>query len=188
MKERIRELQDKVYELEGLLELMSSQRGLPGDFGGIVERKAEAILADARGLARDWPPTDGRADLEAMAEAAEFEEAERAGGRFAEEEERKLSNPSTASVSEERNPSASRTSEERKPSAIRFGLNDRMRYAREFFNGNLAEFDTAVGYLSSLGDWSEMEDYVYGELALDPADSSTREFMEMLRHLSNKKQ
>lgn len=70
---------------------------------------------------------------------------------------------------------------------LRFPINERIRFARELFNGNQQEFDSTLRFIEPLNDWEDVEDYFYGELGWDPVKNEVGEFMSLLRHLYTRK-
>lgn len=72
---------------------------------------------------------------------------------------------------------------------IRLALNDRFRFARECFGGNMALLDSTVKFVETLPDWDDAEDYFFSDLGWDPADSSVSQFLDILHyHFNNIKQ
>lgn len=62
-----------------------------------------------------------------------------------------------------------------------FSLNDRFMYARELFNGNMKMFDSTLGFLEGITDFSLIEEYFYSELEWNPENPNVAAFMDTLR-------
>lgn len=165
-------LLDRVYELEGLLLLLEQRNDLPDSFRNLIIEKAKSILAEAQKLEMPNKPEEP-----AFAEQPDFAEEQ----NFAETSQiEQEPEPPTATTVTTSATSATTTATS---ATIRFPLNDRIRFSRELFGGDIHRFDSTIAFVESLPEWPDVEDYFYAELGWDPARPEVAEFTEMLRHL-----
>lgn len=61
-----------------------------------------------------------------------------------------------------------------------FTLNDRFRFIRELFDGEVNRFDEAIEVLRTMDSKDEMRDYLVHDLCLDPNYEALNEFVEIL--------
>lgn len=62
-----------------------------------------------------------------------------------------------------------------------FSLADTFMYANELCWGNRAEFDTILDEIERMSSWSQLENYIYTVLRLDPESESVQRFMDEVR-------
>jgi hypothetical protein len=67
-----------------------------------------------------------------------------------------------------------------------FCLNDRFRFRRNVFGGDVTLFDKVCDRVTRMKDYDEAEQYFFGELGLDASDSDVEDFMTIIREYFGK--
>lgn len=166
----IDEIKDETFELEGLLQLLENRSDLPDTFTSLIVAKSQSILTKAI-LLQEHELTAEKPAQETPI-AAENSAAEK---------------PAQETTISEEKPDSEKTGAGDRN--IRLALNDRFRFARECFGGNMALLDSTVKFVETLPDWDDAEDYFFSDLGWDPADSSVSQFLDILHyHFNNIKQ
>lgn len=164
----ISELQDRVYELEGLIELYQQR-----------EYKRDILLPLIKGkisLISAFIETDSEKEETVV---------EKAGEIFADDDvepEEPVYNPVLKIVKTEQEVAVPQprtiVPKREKP---KFCINDRFLFIRELFGGSAAEFDSAMEKVSMMGDFEEAEDYLIGERGLDPENENVVDLLEIMQ-------
>ena len=166
----LNELINKIYETEGLLELMRLREDKQKELLPLVETR----FAEAAGLLKKL---SSRLSEEKKDDKTE-EVVEVASSRPAKEE-------SLIEVAEDLD-SDQEVVPEIKPRIHRgnqvFCLNDRFRFSNALFHGDDTTFNAVMDYVVTLSSYDEAEDYFYGERGFDPNDEHVVEFMEIIRN------
>lgn len=160
MNEEIKEILNKIYEAEGLLELMRlRQEKAPELYPMIVERLAEVNRMV------------GAMNVEASANVSpEIEHTSSAVDDPIDEIEYDL---------DEGLEESGLIEEPKKRPAL--CLNDRFRFRRALFGGNDSELNAVLDHIAMLGDFDEAENYLYGVLGFEPDDEDVADFMEIIK-------
>ena len=228
--ETLKTLLDRIYELEGLVQLALSRNDDASiRIAELIAAKGEAVsralaayeesvtpadsatpegpnpLAEAEDLIaysleeEDAPETPAedeteknagltQADAEAMAEAAEIEEADVADseGETSLDAEPEVTVEETSDAEEAVAESAgelvsndiSGNTTSRRLRTL-FSINDRFRFSRELFGGSTKRFDDSLAYLDSAIDFNEVEDFFFDQ-GMDPESPAVQEFLDIL--------
>lgn len=190
--EEIKNLKDKIYELEGLLELAQLREEKIDELAPLIEARLAGLRANgASGADGTNEPNEpnsisskGSKDLKEpiRTEITEFsdtldfaEEPEKTAEDMekSEEEPEKISEEPTAASAK---PKSGGTG--RKPA---FCLNDRFRFRRELFSNSDSEFSEALGRVACMDSYDEAEDYFIGSLGWDPENPEVVDFLEIIR-------
>lgn len=160
--DRINELMEKVYELQGLLTLMKESPAGAANLTGLIRRKADLIANLARALeeSRTAAPDPAPAPLTAPVCEPDPE-------------------PVPAAPVAPETSAHSQTS--LLPSLLRLSLNDRFRFTRSLFGGSRADLDSFLRAIASLDSLHDVESYCYSELGWDRETPEVADFMELIR-------
>lgn len=67
-----------------------------------------------------------------------------------------------------------------------FTLNERFRFIREVFGGDVVDFENTLHVLEDFDNPDEVADYIYNEMMLDPADRAVADFVTLVQnHIRN---
>lgn len=187
--EEIKNLKDKIYELEGLLELAQLREEKIDELAPLIEARLAGLRANGASGA------DGTNELNSISskdskdlkepirtEITEFSDTL----DFAEEPE-KTSEESEKSTEEPEKISEEPTAASAKPKSggtgrkPAFCLNDRFRFRRELFSNSDSEFSEALGRVACMDSYDEAEDYFIGSLGWDPENPEVVDFLEIIR-------
>lgn len=190
--EEIKNLKDKIYELEGLLELAQLREEKIDELAPLIEARLAGLRAnggsgadgtnepnsisskDSKGSKDLKEPI--RTEITEFSDTLDFaEESEKPAEdtEKSEEEPEKISEEPTATSAK---PKSGGTG--RKPA---FCLNDRFRFRRELFSNSDSEFSEALGRVACMDSYDEAEDYFIGSLGWDPENPEVVDFLEIIR-------
>lgn len=190
--EEIKNLKDKIYELEGLLELAQLREEKIDELAPLIEARLAGLRANgASGADGTNEPNEPnsisskdskdlkepiRTEITEFSDTLDFaEEPEKTAEeseKSAEEPEKISEEPTAASAK----PKGGGTG--RKPA---FCLNDRFRFRRELFSNSDSEFSEALGRVACMDSYDEAEDYFIGSLGWDPENPEVVDFLEIIR-------
>lgn len=199
--EEIKNLKDKIYELEGLLELAQLREEKIDELAPLIEARLAGLRANGADGADGTNGTNGtnepnepnsispkdskgskdlkepiRTEITEFSDTLDFaEEPEKTSEeseKSAEEPEKISEEPTAASAK----PKGGGTG--RKPA---FCLNDRFRFRRELFSNSDSEFSEALGRVACMDSYDEAEDYFIGSLGWDPENPEVVDFLEIIR-------
>lgn len=194
MNNILNEAKDRVYESEGLLELLQLRPDKTKELLPLVRQRFEEamrLLAKVSTEVQDSVP--GNADHTEATLTPEAENAddgitasENTAEIIGEEEEDALysiderGNERTEDAPEANTPKAKGPDAQKQSPA--FCLNDRFRFRRTIFGGSDAEFNAAMNRIASLDSYDEAEEYFYGDMGLDPEAEDVADFMAVIRN------
>lgn len=169
-KNLLNEVKNKLYEAEGLLELLQQRNDKSADLAPLIMKKIEEASAFMSKLSatprEDEPLTVVPAVSEPLPEEAE------------EEQPIYVSTESDDDIDAD-NDNDNGTETEQLPPV--FCLNDRFRFRRSLFGGNNDEFNAVLKKISSFPTYEDAEEYFYSELGFDPEDEDVVDFMEIIK-------
>lgn len=180
----INEIKNRIYEAEGLLELLHLRKDKESELLPMIEAKLREALAgvdkmiggSATGSAdatdRSYDRTEGTPDISFEDEEPIYAAPDTDTDCGAGDESTDMLPDSDRS---EKEPAEQRTS----PA---FCLNDRYRFRRAIFGGSSAEFNAAMTHLATLDSYEEAEEYFYGDMGLDPEDQDVVDFMAVIKN------
>lgn len=164
-KNTINEIKNRIYEAEGLLELLHLRPEKEPELAPLILRRID----EARALF-------GAGEVE-KATLAENPEEPVESENIGEPEE--PVNPVEPEEPVNPEPGPEPESPRQAPA---FCLNDRYRFRRAIFGGSDAEFNATMDRVATLDGFDEAEDFFYGDMGLDAEDPEVAEFMEIIRN------
>lgn len=193
MDKILNQLQDKVYELEGLLMLALSREDKRDAICALIKSKIKEIDTIGNLLNNEvvWDEAETEED-EIMADMPESEaeedktmefmpladiEKDVAEGDMPEDEEEE--------VPEDENHPEVYDKEPERPKRSRrspvFCINDRFRFRRELFHGSDEAFNDMLDKVSVMYDYDDAEAYFIGIKGMDPEDETVADFLDILK-------
>lgn len=190
--EEIKNLKDKIYEIEGLLELAQLREDKLSELEPLIKGRIRSLLEDA--------PADDMAEECFCIEEEEVVTSEHP--EFELEPESELEpelEPEPVNTITELFEETDTTSVTGKPDAeaisvqtqapVRkertdkpaFCLNDRFRFRRELFANSDAEFSSAMNMIAAMESYEEAEEYFIDQLGWDMENQEVVDFMEIIR-------
>lgn len=179
-------LKDKIYEFEGLLELLGQRPEKAGALTALLRGRLAEINSLFTQLSEINPVSEPEPEAEPEPEPMPEPVAEPvlpepepvfAPEPMVEPEPKPEPNPEPYKA-RKREPEPVRKPDPKRPV---FCLNDRYRFRRELFGGSDAEMERVLDRIASLKDYDEAEEYLYGVEALDPENPDVADFMAIIR-------
>ncbi|MCM1368882.1 MAG: hypothetical protein NC204_00745 [Candidatus Amulumruptor caecigallinarius] len=170
MKEKINDIKNRVYEAEGLLELLWLRTEKLRELRPLIKTRLKEALSRLE-------------ELEAANAAENPGETEYAG------EPEDMGEPEYADVSEytaepeyaDNSAAADGIPRHKEKNAPAFCLNDRFRFRRALFSGSDAEFSAAMDALSGFDNYDEAENYFIEEYGLDRNNEDVADFLQIIK-------
>ena len=199
MNKRINEIKDRVYEAEGLLELLQLRNDKIAELTPLIL----ARIDEARGLIASLAPNAGVAEVEMPAPAAtpkprrepevefepEFEFDEKSEVTAPDEtpvENIDKTTPDEDSPIHEAPTPADFSDKSGKGVKPAFCLNDKFRFRRTLFGGSDKAFAETMDRVAAMDSYEEAEEYFFGEEGFDPENEDVMAFMEILKEYFGK--
>lgn len=208
--DEIKDLKDKIYEIEGLLELAQLREDkipeleplILGRIKSLLEEKGSEVavaadrIADSMAADEDTLPMEDPAPLEptvvnTISELFEESEMKSVSRPVEELEKQEISEPDDSLYSETSDIKKPNVTEEKrhdnnevkkhKLDKPAFCLNDRFRFKRELFGNSDAEFSSAMNMIAAMDNYDEAEEYFIGELEWDAENPEVVDFMEIIK-------
>lgn len=208
--DEIKDLKDKIYEIEGLLELAQLREDkipeleplILGRIKSLLEEKGSEVgvaadrIADSLAADEDMLPMEDPAALEptvvnSISELFEESEMKSVSRPVEELEMQEISEPDDSLYSETADIKKPNVTEEKrhdnnevkkhKLDKPAFCLNDRFRFKRELFGNSDAEFSSAMNMIAAMDNYDEAEEYFIGELEWDAENPEVVDFMEIIK-------
>lgn len=173
MMENINEIKNKIYEGEGLLELIQLREDKLPELLPLVIARFEESLEMLRDLEPVREEKEEKVEEKVEEDLEHEAENEDDDSIYVAEDELDVPAENEAEI-----PAEPKT--ERNP--VAFCLNDRFRFRRSLFDGDDALFNEAMARIRQLSSYEEAEDYFYGQKGFDPEDEDVSDFMEILRN------
>lgn len=202
-KNILNEIKNKIYETEGLLELIQLRPEKASELLTIISTRFDQARSLIQSLAENVGPADETleneetpgddviyehdADFDENEDASECEESEDDDSIYEvtpEDEEPEIDDFTPEPKVDGRDITHAKKSDTKQNPA--FCLNDRFRFRRALFGGSDLEFNSVMDNLATLANFEEAEDYIYGELGFEPEDSDVTDFMEIIRNYFGK--
>lgn len=209
--DEIKDLKDRIYEIEGLLELAQLRedkipeleplilgriKSLLDENGSEEEVTVDSIVADSVAVDEDTMSLEEPVALEpavvnSISELFEESEMKSVSRTVEELEIPEIPEPVDSLHSEMedmKKPSVTEikrqdNNEVRKHKLDKpaFCLNDRFRFKRELFGNSDAEFSSAMNMIAAMDSYDEAEEYFIGELEWDEENPEVVDFMEIIK-------
>lgn len=193
MKERYRNILEKVYEVEGLLLLAMSKEETPEGLDDLIERRLSELMADEETCGEVAAPVASEEQAEApdvtvvapeaavekdpvaplVEDTVDIGEPDMTFYALEDDDDPRdsrmgASRPPRASGRDE----ARRRKEPGRPQPV-FSLNDRFLFIREIFEGDAAAFNAALNRVAASSGFADAQDFLVGECGLRPDDEET---------------
>lgn len=188
--EEIKNLKDKIYEIEGLLELAQLREDKLSELEPLIKGRIRSLLEDA--------PEDGIAEVSfdieeeevVTSELPEFEPEPESESEpesepvntitelFEETDTTSVTGKPDAEAISIQTQAPVRKERTDKPA---FCLNDRFRFRRELFANSDAEFSSAMNMIAAMESYEEAEEYFIDQLGWDMENQEVVDFMEIIR-------
>ena len=152
-KSKINEIKNRVYEAEGLLELLTNRPEITDSILPLVAKRldeAQSLLKQLSAEPTPEPTHEPTPEPEPTLEPEPDPE------------------PVSLSSHAQFNPPA-------------FCLNDRFRFRRSIFGGSDAEFNAAMRHIATLPDYQDALRYLGEEMGVDLEDEDVVDFLEILK-------
>lgn len=188
-KRKIKRIKNKIYELEGLVELMQlrddkTDEILPLVKSRILELNAMLdldVAAPATTLQQPLEQEEPRElpnpqELEDPEELEDESDLSDQSDESDESDESDLSGKSDPSYQSDQ-PEPPLKGRPR-PALC---LNDRFRFSKALFAGSDSQLNDVLDRIASLPDFETAEDYIYGQLGFEPDDEDVADFMEIIK-------
>lgn len=182
-------LKDKVYELEGLLELQALRPDKKDDLRHLIDGRIKEINAIWAELSRPGKKEDYVPSVSAVAETDNIMEIKSGTENVVETEFEPEASIYSVPVDDVdvsltmeslREPKLEGTADA--PRAVpALCLNDRFQFTRVIAGGDRAAFDKILKKVSELPDYDAARDYVLGDCHADPDDPEVMDFLEILQ-------
>lgn len=158
-KSKINEIKNRVYEAEGLLELLTNRPEITDSILPLVAKR----LDEAQSMLKQLP-AEPDPDPDPVYESEPEPDPEPESDPEPEPDPEPVSLSSHARF----NPPA-------------FCLNDRFRFRRSIFGGSDAEFNAAMRHIATLPDYQDALRYLGEEMGVDLEDEDVVDFLEILK-------
>lgn len=187
--EEIKNLKDKIYELEGLLELAQLREEKIDELAPLIEARLAGLRANGTDGSNvpNEPNSISSKDSKDIQSPIRTEITEFSDTLDFAEEPEKTAEDTEKSEEEPKNIDEEPTSVSAKPKSggtgrkPAFCLNDRFRFRRELFSNSDSEFSEALGRVACMESYDEAEDYFIGSLGWDPENPEVVDFLEIIR-------
>lgn len=179
MENKLRELLDKIYELEGLVHLSIKRTELHDDFVRLISIKGEEIYNLCKGLNNGLTEPD---EVELMQDIHEIrpyalEEYQLETDNETIEEE----NLYTESDEENQESSNIVSEENESRGKLVFSINDKFRFRKELFGDSDVDFNNTLVLVASMENYDEAEDYFVNEQGWNTSKESVKEFLDIIK-------
>ena len=166
-KSKINEIKNRVYEAEGLLELLTNRPEITDSILPLVAKRldeAQSLLKQLPAEPTPEPTPEPEPTLEPEPDSDPVYESEPEPDPDPEPDPE----PVSLSCHARFNPPA-------------FCLNDRFRFRRSIFGGSDAEFNAAMRHIATLPDYQDALRYLGEEMGVDLEDEDVVDFLEILK-------
>ena len=172
MEKALKDLIDKLYELEGLALLISKRRDASLELKRLISSKGQEIGEICRSLYDDSVKENNHGkNTDSFFSLDEYSIDDDQGYEY--RGDGAIKTP----IQEE--PQAKKDFENR--GKLVFSVNDKFRFRKELFNNSDVDFNNTVALVASMEDYNEAEDYFINEEGFDPANPVVKEFMDIIK-------
>lgn len=184
METKLRDLLDKIYELEGLVHLALKRDDSSADFLRLISKKGAEIGEICNNLKAEpleeakLKEPEEKKDLSAFSleEYTIDEEPNKNDSSYYLEDESDF-------VSEQidKRPSEFIDKQPHTRGKLVFSINERFRFRKELFDNSDVDFNTTLALVASMENYDEAEDYFINEEGFDPSNPVVKEFMDVIK-------
>lgn len=201
-KERLNELLDRIYELEGLVHLAIVRDDVPASLPELIRRKCRQLydeIEHGEPVPEPMPEPAPEPAPEPMPETAPEPAPEPlpetapdpapepetisvpiVGEPHAAAVEPKMTAPEPVAVQEPEVAPDTVNSQALKGKLV-FSINDRYRFKRELFSNSDEEFNNTLALVASMDNYDEAEDYFLSELGWDEESEEVKDFLAVIQ-------
>ena len=163
MKNQLRELLDRIYELEGMVHLAIKRDDSSQDFIRLISNKGDEVallISELKGV-----------------------NPQISGGDPDSDDDYNFSEYSIDDAPEQLNSESSSIIEQKKEGKgkLVFSINERFRFKKELFDNSDADFNNTLALVASMEDYDEAEEYFITEEGFQRNDPVVREFLEIIK-------
>lgn len=174
-KSKINEIKNRVYEAEGLLELLTNRPEITDSILPLVAKRldeAQSMLKQLPAEPTPEPTHEPKPTLEPDPDPDPVYESAPEPDPEPEPEPESEPEPDPEPVS---------LSSHARFNPPAFCLNDRFRFRRSIFGGSDAEFNAAMRHIATLPDYQDALRYLGEEMGVDLEDEDVVDFLEILK-------
>lgn len=181
----MKELKDKIYEFEGLVELADMRKDKMDTLRPLISRKLEEVNRLWVAVCGETPapavPVSEVAETTAVYETEEEPEQmpEADNASEAEAEPVQESEPEPVRETAPKHETV-REPVDKKPS-IALCLNDRYRFTRVLADGDRKKFDGQMADIAAMPDFDSAREYIIDDCNADPDDSDVMDLLEIVQ-------
>ena len=195
MKTDLRNLLDKIYELEGLVYLAIKRDEAAPEFLRLISKKGKevselTINIEDKTLADEEDATDPSHDTETpvsetpmdnFSEEYSIEDIEEEIPLpFFEPAEYEISDDSDLPPLKDTSLPEPDADDKRERGKLVFSVNERYRYRKELFNNSDVDFNNTLALVASMENYDEAEDYFLNEEGFDITNPVVTEFLDVI--------
>ena len=176
MEPQLKELLDKIYELEGLVHLALKREESAKDFIRIIAKKGKEVETLTSSLQPD-------SEVNVTTDVSEEEQTpfdEYSIDDASEMLYQPLEKEIIENLQEENNSGNSKGRESGRGKLV-FSINERFRYKKELFENSDIDFNNTLALVASMENYEEAEDYFINEEGFDLNNTVVKEFMEIIK-------
>lgn len=168
MENKIKELLDKTYELEGLLLLAMKRTDSTKELFRLILNKGKDINKLCHEISGEKSPVNSREKENDLSSFDDYSiDDDYITSKYKENGDKKYDNKS-------------KPSNQRRGKLI-FSINDRYRFRKELFNNSDIEFNNTVALIASMENFEEAENYFINEEGFDPSNKIVKEFLGIVK-------
>lgn len=189
----LNEIKDRIYEAEGLLELLRLRQEKLDELrpliltrleeakNALMEFGCEETTVTEPDTREDTPSADHATSENTTNEYVTNESTTAVGTATSDDTTEELDAPIYAVEGNEIESPKHDVRLDKKAAKPAFCLNDRFRFRRSIFGGSDAEFNAAMDNLATLDSYEEAEELFYGEMELNPETPDVADFMNIIK-------
>lgn len=182
MKDQLKILLDKVYELEGLLNLVICREDVPENLLRLIDRKGNEInnLKEQIFKTSDKEESNDR-DLENDRDEGKEEDIISSGYYSLEEEKEEESPEEKKMIPQEEVVDILADKKNKAGGKLVFSVNDRIRFKKELFDNSDVDFNNTLALVASMDSYDEAEDYFVNDQGWKLTADIEKEFLQNLK-------
>lgn len=170
MKENLRDLLDKIYELEGLIHLTLKREDNKEDFLRLIVSRGKEIgricdLLEQKNLTSSHSTNESEKEISLDEYSIDDE----------------TNKPHLEILKNEIYESEDDKSEKRHRGKLVFTINERYRFKRDLFENSDADFNNTLAVVASMENYDEAEEYFISEEGFNMGNPVVKEFLEIIK-------
>lgn len=185
MEQRLKNLLDKIYELEGLVELALKREDSRQEFYRLISKKGTEIGEICGTLQINESAKSNDTDY-SLEEYYIDEESDKEGepDKLDKREDDSELNSISGMMEDELDSSKetiSRKDSVNEKGKLVFSINEKFRFRKELFDNSDIDFNNTLALVASMETFEEAEDYFLNEEEFDPKNPIVIEFMNVIK-------